>query len=116
MFAFRHQVRELVVLELELDVLVEVVLDLGVDALLERADGICLFRAHRGCFPWLPATPRSKALSGEMFHGARDSFATGASRLVPRHGACAARWRARISAMAQAPSRARVLSARLVSM
>ena len=45
-FAFTQQVRELVVLELKLDVLVEVVLDLGVDALLERADGTCLFRAH----------------------------------------------------------------------
>ena len=38
---FGQQVGELAVLELELDVLVEVVLDLGVDALLERADGTC---------------------------------------------------------------------------
>ena len=35
MFGLRQQVGELVVLELELDVLVEIVLDLGVDALLE---------------------------------------------------------------------------------
>ena len=46
MLGFGQQVCEVAVLELELDVLIEVVLDLGVDALLERADGICIFRAH----------------------------------------------------------------------
>ncbi len=38
MFGLRQEVGELVVLEFELDVLVEIVLDLGVDALLELAD------------------------------------------------------------------------------
>ena len=46
MLGFRQQACEFIVLELELDVLVEIVLDLGVDALLERADGTSLFRAH----------------------------------------------------------------------
>ena len=45
MFGPRQEVGELFVLELKLDVLVKIVLDLGVDALLELADRT-LFRAR----------------------------------------------------------------------
>ena len=57
LFGFRQHVGELVVLELELDVLVEIVLDLGVDALLELADRTFFIRAHCS-LPWLASTPR----------------------------------------------------------
>ena len=61
MLGFSKQVGELVVLELELDILVEVVLDLGVDALMELADGTVLLRAHCRRLPWLAPTARVEA-------------------------------------------------------
>ena len=46
MFALRQQVGELGVLELEFDVLIEIILDLGVDALSELADRSLFIRAQ----------------------------------------------------------------------
>ena len=57
MFGLRQQVGELVVLEFELDVLVEIVLDLSVDALLELADRTFFNRAHCS-LPWLATAPQ----------------------------------------------------------
>ena len=59
MFGPRQEVGKLIVLELELDVLVEIVLDLGVDALLELAGRTSFIRAHRS-LPWFsPAARRN---------------------------------------------------------
>src|SRR5882757_2452885 len=46
MFALRQQLSELGILELKLDVLVEIILDLGVDALSELADRSLFVRAQ----------------------------------------------------------------------
>ena len=59
MFGLRQKIGELIVLEFELDVLVEIVLDLGVDALLELADRTCLSALDCSlCLPWLAPAPR----------------------------------------------------------
>src|SRR5580704_4450640 len=46
MFALRQQLSELGILELELDVLVEIILDLGADALPDLADRSLFIRAR----------------------------------------------------------------------
>ena len=84
MFALRQQLSELGILELELDVLVEIILDLGVDALPELADRSLVY--SRSVYPrswsassgWRPRRNETAAMA-RIFNEGCDSFATGTS-------------------------------------
>ena len=69
MFALRQQFGELGILELELDVLVEIILDFGADALPELADRSLFIRARFlsrswDRFPWLAPAPKQNGGDG----------------------------------------------------
>src|SRR5579864_3454038 len=85
MFGLRQEVGELIVLEFELDVLVQIVLYLGVDALLEsagRPSFICARSTRVHCRrPHVRARAATKRGDrSEMFDDGSDSFATPQAR------------------------------------